>query len=470
MGADSVDYHRATVMNRGDDHPGQALDYYASRGETPLRWGGAGARDLGLVGNVTEDQYQAIYGPGGALDPITGERLVVTRRPGMELVIAAHKSVAELGVIGRAEDMHRILDAERDATLAYLDALTAHQGGRRGRACVSAPTEGLIYAVTRHATSRAGDPAPHDHVLLANVVRMADDKGGWKAATTSLWREHIHAATMFGRMAAAREAVNLGYGIVRDDGPSGRLGHWTIAGIPEEVMEVHSKRAAEIAAEAERRGYDSYRAKGIIARDNRAQKRRTPVGELMPRWQAELESVGWPVERLQRCVAEARTPRRRSVLTTAQEREVIAQALSPDGSLAARKVFSRRDVVVAVAPALFGLDPTELPRVVGRTLADPETVPLLRTPFARGRAYATATTIATESSIAAAVDIEVQRSDAPTVDEFARYQALARREQELGKPLTAGQRAAVMGITSSGRGMELVVGVAGSGKTTALAA
>ena len=470
MGADSVDYHRATVMNRGDDHPGQALDYYASRGETPLRWGGAGARDLGLVGNVTEDQYQAIYGAGGALDPITGERLVVTRRPGMELVIAAHKSVAELGVIGRAEDMHRILDAERDATLAYLDALTAHQGGRRGRACVSAPTEGLIYAVTRHATSRAGDPAPHDHVLLANVVRMADDKGGWKAATTSLWREHIHAATMFGRMAAAREAVNLGYGIVRDDGPSGRLGHWTIAGIPEEVMEVHSKRAAEIAAEAERRGYDSYRAKGIIARDNRAQKRRTPVGELMPRWQAELESVGWPVERLQRCVAEARTPRRRSVLTTAQEREVIAQALSPDGSLAARKVFSRRDVVVAVAPALFGLDPTELPRVVGRTLADPETVPLLRTPFARGRAYATATTIATESSIAAAVDIEVQRSDAPTVDEFARYQALARREQELGKPLTAGQRAAVMGITSSGRGMELVVGVAGSGKTTALAA
>jgi hypothetical protein len=27
--------------------------------------------------------------------------------------------VAELGVIGRAEDMHRIMDAERDATLAF---------------------------------------------------------------------------------------------------------------------------------------------------------------------------------------------------------------------------------------------------------------------------------------------------------------------------------------------------------------
>jgi conjugative relaxase-like TrwC/TraI family protein len=470
MGADSVDYHRETVLNRADDHPGQALAYYASRGETPLVWGGSGAQALGLVGNVTDAQYEAIYGPGGAVDPTTGERLVSTRRPGMELVIAAHKSVAELGVVGRAEDMHRIVDAERDATLAYLDALTAHQGGRRNRTCTPTPTEGLIYAVTRHATSRAGDPAPHDHVLLANVVRMADDKGGWKAATTSLWREHVHAATMFGRVAAAREAVNLGYGIVRDDGPSGRLGHWAIAGIPDEVLEVHSKRTAEITAEAERRGFNSYRAKGIIARDNRAQKRHRPVGELMPRWQAELESVGWPLERLERSVTEARTPSRRTVLTSAQERKVIADALSQDGALAARKVFSRRDVVVAVAPALFGLDPDELPRVVSATLADPETVPLVRTAFARGRAYATATTIATEASIAAAVDIEVKRTDAPAVLPAVAHMAIVRREQELGKSLTMGQRSAVKGLTTSGRGTELVVGVAGSGKTTALAA
>ena len=235
-------------------------------------------------------------------------------------------------------------------------------------------------------------------------------------------------------------------------------------------MEVHSKRAAEITAEAERRGHDSYRARGIIARDNRAAKRHVPVGELLARWQAELKSVGWPTERVERSVTEARTPRRRSVLSAEQEREVIAHALAGDGPLAARKVFSRRDVVVAVAPALFGLDPAELPRVVTRTLVDPETVPLLQTDFARGRAYATATTIATESSIAAAVDIEVQRSDTPTVDEIDARLAMARREEALGTSLTLGQRAAVMAITTSGRGTELVVGVAGSGKTTALAA
>ncbi len=174
MGADSVAYHRATVLARGDDHPGQALAYYASRGETPLVWGGAGAEALGLARAVSENQYTALFGPGGACDPTTGTRLVRTTRPGMELVISAHKSVAELGVIGRAEDMHAIMDAERGATLAYLDDLTARRGGRRGRARTPTPTEGLTYAVSRHATSRAGDPGPHDHVLVANLVRMDD--------------------------------------------------------------------------------------------------------------------------------------------------------------------------------------------------------------------------------------------------------------------------------------------------------
>ncbi len=31
-----------TVLDRGDDYPGMALEYYASRGETPLVWGGSG--------------------------------------------------------------------------------------------------------------------------------------------------------------------------------------------------------------------------------------------------------------------------------------------------------------------------------------------------------------------------------------------------------------------------------------------
>ena len=272
MGAESVAYHRHTVLERGDDYPGMALAYYTSRGETPLRWGGSGAKALGLDGPVSPEGYEAIFGPGGARHPESGAQLVAARRPGMELVISAHKSVAELGLIGRAEHMHLIMDAERDATLGYLDELTRSVGGRRGRTATATPTGGLVYAHTRHATSRAGDPCPHDHVLLANVVQMLDDRGGWKAADTASWREHLHAATMVGRVAAARVAVDLGYAIEGDPGPSGRLRHWRIAGVPDVVIDIHSKRATEIDAECQRRGDNSSRARAVAARTTRQAK------------------------------------------------------------------------------------------------------------------------------------------------------------------------------------------------------
>ena len=311
MGAESVEYHRATVLGRVDDHPGRAMEYYASRGETPLVWGGSGASSLGLAGAVTSETRltRRVFGPGGARDPRSGERLVQTRRPGMEIVIAAHKSVAELGVIGQAEDMHRIMDAERDATLAYLDNVTRQMGGRRGQAAEATPTAGLVYAHTRHATSRLGDPAPHDHVLLANVVEMKDEQGGWKGADTALWREHLHAATMAGRVASARVAVELGYGIEADPGPSGRLGHWRIAGVPAEVMELHSKRAAQIEAECRRRGETTYQARSVAARTTRKAKGHETEGKLVSRWRAELAEAGWPVERLAASVDAARQGR-----------------------------------------------------------------------------------------------------------------------------------------------------------------
>ena len=64
MGSAEVEYHKQTVLERGDDHPGLALEYYGSRGETPLRWGGTGAARLGLSGAVTEDSYEKPVRPG----------------------------------------------------------------------------------------------------------------------------------------------------------------------------------------------------------------------------------------------------------------------------------------------------------------------------------------------------------------------------------------------------------------------
>jgi hypothetical protein len=131
MGIAEVAYHEATLLGRDDDHAGRALDYYGSRGETPLRWGGTGAARLGLSGEVTSAAYEAAFGSGGFRDPSTGTRLVGTRRPGFELVVSAHKSVAVLGVIGDADAMHSILDVETAATVDWLDGWFQERGGRR---------------------------------------------------------------------------------------------------------------------------------------------------------------------------------------------------------------------------------------------------------------------------------------------------------------------------------------------------
>ena len=468
MGAESVEYHRATVLGRADDHPGMAMEYYASRGETPLVWGGSGAALLGLSGAVTAGSYEAVFGPGGARDPRTGERLVKTRRPGMEIVISGHKSVAELGVIGRAEDMHRILDAERDATMAYLDRVTHQMGGRRGEAAKATETGGLIYARTRHATSRAGDPCPHDHILLANLVGVKDEQGGWKAADTALWREHLHAATMVGRVAAARVAVELGYAIEPDRGRPGRLGHWRIAGVPDEVMGVHSKRAAEIEAECSRRGDTSYRARGVAARTTRKAKRHEPEGQLVERWRAELASVGWPTgrpaEAIDGAARAAHTPR----LNFQDARRLIADLLAPDSELARRKVFSRRHVIVELAPHLYGQETKFLEPLVERALADPEAVPLVGVAGARERVYSLAGVLAREHAIAESLGRQLARRDAPAVGQSEVAEATGRAEEGLGGQLGQAQRAAALAICTSGRGAELVQGVAGSGKTTML--
>jgi conjugative relaxase-like TrwC/TraI family protein len=470
MGVDEVAYHQATVLGRDDDHPGLALDYYGSRGETPLRWGGTGAGWLELSGEVTAEGYERAFGPGGFRDPGTGGRLVTTRRPGFELVIGAHKSVAVLGVIGQAEVMHSILDAEIDATMAWLDRWFQESGGRRGRGQVRAETSGLVYAQTRHGTSRAGDPAAHDHVLVANVTEMLDGKGGFKALDSAALRDTTEAATMVGRMASAARALEAGFAIEPDPGPSGNLRHWRIVGMPDEVCQAFSKRSDEISEYLAESGHSSYRARGIAARNSRSVKRHTGVDQLLPGWQAELEAIGWPIERLVAYLDMSRhqTAQLNPRLTDLEIGQLAAQVLDVDGSLLVNhKVFSRTNLIAELAPRLYGHDPGELNHVVDRILAAVDVVPLLGVAGAREQAYTTAQVLAAEHSIAHSV-AALAGQPGPRIPYMDLHQAITAKDQMLGLPMSMGQRAAVQAICGSGRSVEVIVGVAGSGKTTAL--
>ena len=295
---------------------------------------------------------------------------------------------------------------------------------------------------------------------------MGDERGGWKAADTTLWREHLHAATMIGRVASARVAVQLGYGIEADSGPSGRLGHWRIAGVPDEVLAVHSKRAAEIEAECTRRGDTSYRARGVAARTTRSAKQHEAEEELVSRWRAEIEAAGWPVERLAGSVEAAKCDNRPMTLKDA--RRLLSEVLGDDGELARRKVFSRRHVIVALAPHLYGQDGALLEPLVDRVLADPVTIPLVGVKGARERVHSLASVLARETAIAESLGRQLSRSDAPAVSDADVDVAITTAEATLGAELSEAQRSAAVGICTSGMGAELIEGVAGAGKTTML--
>ena len=106
-------------------------------------------------------------------------------------------------------------------------------------------------------------------------------------------------------------------------------------------------------------------------------------------------------------------------------RRLIAEVLAPDGELARRKVFSRRHVVVELAPHLYGQRPALLDALVDRALADPEAVPIIGVAGARERVYSLAGVLAQEAAIAEGLGRQLARTDAPAAGMSTVAQAIA---------------------------------------------
>ena len=294
---------------------------------------------------------------------------------------------------------------------------------------------------------------------------MKDERGGWKALDTGLVRDHLHAATAIGRMAAAAKAVEMGYGIEPDAGPSGRLGGWAIAGIPREAREVHAARSAQI-DEAVGPGA-SYQARSVAARATRDRKTHGRVEDLVSRWRDELARAGFPPVELAASVERAGftyEPPGMEVLD-----HVADELLSPGGRLASKKTFTRDDVIVAVAPMLHGLPVSILDTALDRVLSHENAVALPLVIGAREPVWAAAWVVEDERRVADLADVLAKRQG-PRVDGQGAFLAVRQLELSRGMRLSERQAEVAKGLLSSGHSLDLVLGVAGSGMTTTLAA
>ena len=126
-------------------------------------------------------------------------------------------------------------------------------------------------------------------------------------------------------------------------------------------------------------------------------------------------------------------------------------------------------MIVAVAPHLHGLPVPVLAQAVEAVLAHTQAVRLPAVVGAREAVWAAACVLADEQQIAELADAMAGRAGA-RVHWSAACHAVEALPARLGGRLTDSQRDVAMRLITDGHRLDVVVGIAGSGKTTTLSA
>lgn len=437
-------------------------EYYSGAGESPGTWLGRGTDDLGLAGPVSPEALAAIV---AGISPRSGADLGLPRRSGtrvggFDLTFSAPKSVSLLYALGSPVHSAAVRAAHDHAVtegVAYLErhALFARRGTDGLRRIA---TGGLVAAAFVHRTSRNGDPQLHTHVLAANAVLGED--GRWSAPDARGLYAHARTAG-FVYQASLRAGLVESLGVAF--GPVHR-GAAEIEGVDASVLRRFSTRRAEIEEYLfAHGGSTSGRTAELAALATRTPKpdRSGPDGhvvDLRAQWRLMAIERGVDLDRLFPNFGPAR-----AVSLDDRSSELLSAALLGAAGLTADdSSFSRRDAVRAVAERLVdGAHLDAIEAVVEHTLGRPKAVLLGGTDRAGEQLYSTSELLAIEAKLLERAAAPRPTSPAVTLARVA--EVLARRPE-----LAAEQRAMVGSLVTSGRRIEVVVGKAGAGKTTAL--
>ena len=454
-----------------------AEDYYLAAGEEPGRWIGHGAQRLELAGRVESEELRAVLAGN---DPVSGEQLArhpARKVPGFDLTFRAPKSVSLLWGLGDRTVGAQVMaahDAAVDAAVGYLERTAAFT--RRGAGgAETVATTGFVASAFRHRSSRAGDPLLHTHVLVANLAETADD-GVWR--TLDARRLYAHAKTAgFLYQAQLRHELTVALGVGWQQPVNGAA---DIAGVDRDLIEAFSQRRRAIVQALGERGEDSAKAAQVATLDTRQTKDgKVSEAQLRVGWRARAAGLG-----VRDGVSWAR---RLTGVAGLQPPDVAAlheELVGDSGLTANASTFTRRDVLQAIASRL----PT------GGRVADIETLADATLTGDRDRIVRLDT-----SGLRTSGDL-IRRPDGTTVDatggeprfttrrlvltEHAAAEAAVGRTRDgvaLGdrntlqhtiadRRLSVEQAEMVRRLTSSGRGVEVVVGRAGTGKTYTLSA
>jgi len=262
-------------------------DYYDEHRRVQGEWHGQGAELLGLRGEVTREQFEAIR---EGLHPESGEFLRPRHsadrtyangseqskgRSLYDLTFSAPKSISIQALVGGDERLIAAHDKAVRETLAEAESCAAARvrlnGANEDRA-----TANWIVAAYRHDTSRELDPQLHTHAVTANLTYDGVE-GRWKALQASGLYERRAYLTEVYRNALAREVYSLGYEIEPRRDSKGRDHGFEICGVSDELLEKYSIRSAQRDAAIERFTVDHGRKPtnnevAVLVRESRADK------------------------------------------------------------------------------------------------------------------------------------------------------------------------------------------------------
>lgn len=458
LAAGGEDYYLTSVARSVES-------YYLGQGEARGRWLGRGLGALGLSGTVSGEDLRAVL---RGTDPATGDRLTARpnrRVPGFDLAFRPPKSVSIMWALSDERTSMEIRHAHDRAVAAAVGFLEDEAiRSRRGRNGVErVAVDGVVAAAFRHRTSRNDDPLLHTHVVVANVVQASDD-GVWRTLDSrSLYRWSKTAGFVY--QAQLRHELTDAVGVAWEPVTNG---YADIAGVPRELIEAFSSRRAEILARLDERGDTSARAAEVAALDTRSAKDRDiDVLGLVDGWRDTAAELGFDRAELNALLQPGRTPAPVDLTST------LRRMASADGLTANRSTFDRRDVIRAWAEAHpDGADAERLRELTDATLApDTGKVIDLDGPDSDVRRLA-ATEDERRYSTPEMLAVEQRMLDraARRVDDHVGVATPAAAGGALrdASALSDEQRVMVRELIGSGRGIEVVVGKAGSGKTTAL--
>jgi conjugative relaxase-like TrwC/TraI family protein len=424
----------------------------------PSQWHGRGARALGLKGAVDPARFQALI-RGELPDGHTLHRAGSgRRRAGTDFEFSAPKSFSIQALV--ASDDRLIAVHQQAVAIARerIEAVTATRVMRDGKSTVETTAKAVI-AEFLHTTSRAGDPNLHTHLVALNLTQRRD--GEWRSVdNTAMFKEQrlmydIYLAEL------ARGARRLGYEINRGHSGAPELAH-----ITRRQIEGFSQRSAEVEAALRERGLSRETAtpaqKTAATLATRDPKKSYDREALTREWRARGEALSLD-RRIPKLHRSGYSPGERSQERRAVRRAERAMAVESVSfalqHLSEREAaFPRADVVGTALKQ--GMGQVGYRAVQAELVRRERRAEVLR--GASDRQVTTPVALAIERRILA-LEARGRSAVAPLTTRRSLQSHLK------SHALTAGQEEAVTLVSQTGNRIVGIQGLAGTGKTTALA-